>query len=155
MTSVKVRGLGKADLSKVIQRYLEDFQLAIGESPNNNKKFEKAADLILKPEFKKYIPESYIPDKIREISDLDEIKDYLKNHAELQIPSDHVKPVQDALREDIGKHPERYGFKNKKPTKGEIEKLTRRIKPLKFDTNTIEKIVKQVKEIKEMKQKKK
>ena len=134
VASVKVRGLNEAELSEQTKRrYLKDFQTAIGEGTDPHK-FDKAADLLLKAKDGQLFS---APEDMKEVATQEEMKAYLRHHAELQIPANHTMEVQDAMRADIREFPENYGLDVKVITADEVEQLVQRVKPLYATTDVI------------------
>ena len=136
IASVKVRGLGETEPSQqTIRAYLRDFRTAMGQGRYPHK-FSQAASLLWKARNNSLIP---MPEGVESVTSMEEIETYLRRHAELQIPLNHVKPVRDALRSDLLELPGRYGFDTM--TQEQADEVVQRIRPLAVTTDVIKSMI--------------
>lgn len=132
--SVKVFATRQPELSdRVIARYISAFDTARGYGDLG--KFNRAA-AGLREAAEHGIS---VPQPIREAETVEEIKQYLHDHAEIHIPNNHVPKVRERLERHVRAFPEGYGLAAE--DLGNISSVTDRIVPLPVSSDTIRSMV--------------
>lgn len=145
--SVKVRGIRYSRDSKTTQNYISayvhDFFLAIGHIKDNKKlrRFESAAMLLLEAKEKQIIPTSQ---ELQKVTSIQEMKDYLRMHAVLFIPDNHVSEVREVVKRGMKEDVKKFVAFGLKPNSTEYdvnEYLYDRIRPIGVTSETIGKML--------------
>lgn len=121
--STAVRSVKTHHVGDIVTRYRDDFRWAMGVI--NVDKFNFAADLLFG--LQATIP---VPAEIQRATSVHEVKDYLSQSAQLQIPREHVEMVRSALRQDIWDKPQLFGLVPAQVTPALVERMVQRVVPI-------------------------
>ncbi len=140
--SIKVRGHSGRDV--LVQNYAHDLRVALGTVPSKNQDRYNAVELAAKEllkcrEHNQQVWQKIkhqLPKEMSEMTDIREMSKKIIDNIYLLIPSDHVRPTRNYLRQVARCHPENYGLPGNlagQELEKAIDQLCNRIQPIHKD----------------------